>query len=672
MVLKNFVKQEGFKDCGPCCLLMIIKHYKGYYSLEELKDMCKTNKSGTDAYHLIEAAKKCGFSSNAIKCDLSDLENIVLPCIAFVTINKKYNHYVVIDKVDFKKKKIHVKDPTGTIKWYNFNHFQDIFNNVIIYFIPIKKIPFNHKNSFINFVFNIINTSTKEFIETIIISIFITLFSIISSFYLQFMIDNVTSKSKIILIFILFLIIYLFKIISDFLRNKLIILINNKVSLELNENIFKQIVKLPYHYYRNNTTGEIISKINDLDIIKQVISNVAISVIDLPLTIISLVIMYIINKTLFFIGLIIMLLYFLCMFLFRKVFDNYIDSCTQKQAECTSFMVEAINGFESVKGCLLEEKVINDYECKYSKFLNETYTFDNVYNIQYLFKEIIGNIGFIIIIFVGIMLVIKGEMTIGMLLSFNSLLIYFLEPIKNIINLDSSIRHSFISIKKILKILYSKKENYVVDRSLEGDIEYRNLSYSYDDVNNVLNNINLKIKKGNKVIVLGKSGSGKSTLFKFLKKYYDIERNKVIVNGIDINDYRQSDVVYISQDEILFTDTLLNNIGSSDLNIARICLLDDIISKNNLGFNMLIEENGFNLSGGEKERIILARALNRNFNILVIDEGLSQVDVKMEREILKNLISFYKDKTIIFISHREDNKDLFNQIIRLQDGVLID
>ena len=174
-------------------------------------------------------------------------------------------------------------------------------------------------------------------------------------------------------------------------------------------------------------------------------------------------------------------------------------------------------------------------------------------------------------------------------------------------------------------------------------------------------------------MIIGKSGSGKSTLFKLLKKYYDIKRDKIYINDIDINDYKKSDILYISQNEFLFTDTIFNNIDSNNiLKLSKICLLNDIVKDNSLGYNALIEENGFNFSGGERQRIILARALANSFNILIIDEGLNQVDTNMERIILKNLFEEYKDKTIIFISHRLDNLDLFNQVVKIEEGMIID
>ncbi len=668
------IKQEGFKDCGPSCLLNIIKHYKGYVDINELKEMCKTDKFGTTAYHLIEASKKLGFESYGIKCNLNDLkkENVILPCIAHVIINNSYNHYVVIEKIDFKKKRILVNDPIGKHKYCSYTEFDKIFNNILIYLYPIKKIINTPNNSFIKFILEIIKSSTKQLIQVIFISIFITIFSIITSFYMQYMIDNIMfSKQKIILIFILFLIIYLLKIISDFFRNKILILINQKVDFNLTFNTFKQIINLPYRYYKNNTTGEIISKINDLEAVRQVISKVSLSLfIDLPLTILSLIIMYILNNTLFFISLIIMLLYLFIIVIFKNKFNDLIDEATLNKASVTSYMVESINGYETIKGCNMENKIIHNFEDKYATYSNKICELDESYNYQYLLKELINNIGFLIIILVGIILVMDNKITIGTLLSFNSLLVYFLSPIRSIIDLDNNLKQAKISIKKILYLYY--KKNSIQTNAIVGDIVFKNLSYSFDDVNNVLSDINLTIKNKNKVMVLGSSGSGKSTLFKILKQHYEIKRDKVYINGIDINDYKLNNIVYVSQNEILFSDTIENNIGNDIYKVSKICLIDEIVKKTQLGYKTLIEENGFNLSGGEKQRIILGRALVNPFDILIIDEGLNQVDTNMERIIIKNILKEYKDKTIIFISHRLDNIDLFNQVIKIEKGKIID
>ena len=183
-------------------------------------------------------------------------------------------------------------------------------------------------------------------------------------------------------------------------------------------------------------------------------------------------------------------------------------------------------------------------------------------------------------------------------------------------------------------------------------------------------------------MIIGKSGSGKSTLVKMLLKYYECNRNELFIDDIDINDYKETsiknNIVYISQNEMLFTDTLYNNIIYNRnidiedfLKIEKMCMIEEIIKENISGFNMTLEENGFNISGGERQRIVLARSLLSKFNILIIDEGLNQMDIGLERQVLKNIFNEYKSKTIIIVSHRLENMDLFDQVLELSNGKII-
>ncbi len=194
----------------------------------------------------------------------------------------------------------------------------------------------------------------------------------------------------------------------------------------------------------------------------------------------------------------------------------------------------------------------------------------------------------------------------------------------------------------------------------------------------VLKNINLEIKRNEKIMVIGESGSGKSSLFKLILKYYKVNPNNILIDNIDINDISKyelsKEISYISQNETLFNDNLYNNL-TLDSNVTQ-KEVDDISKKtyvneitNNLGYKMIIEENGFNLSGGEKMRIVLARTLLRKPKILIIDEGLNAVDTSLERKILKNILN--ENMTIIFISHRLDNMDLFKRIIEIKKGRII-
>ena len=297
---------------------------------------------------------------------------------------------------------------------------------------------------------------------------------------------------------------------------------------------------------------------------------------------------------------------------------------------------------------------------------------EKVFNVQYVFKEVINKKYDLVVIFIGILFVKNGDMTIGSLLAFNSMQVFFFTPIRNIIDLDLNL----IEGKKIIKKLYEmfdKKE--INDTKIEriDNIEVRKLTYG----DRILNNLNISIKKGEKIMLVGKSGSGKSTFLKLLMGYFEAPRGSIYYDGIDVKDIGnlRSRIVYVSQNEKLFTDSIKNNVcfySGDFISVAKDFYLEEIIGKNPLGYNMVIEEDGFNISGGQKQRIVLARACMKSFDVLMIDEGLNQIDIALERKILKNLFDKYHDKTIIIVSHRKNNMDLYDRVIKMRKGKVIE
>jgi len=384
-----------------------------------------------------------------------------------------------------------------------------------------------------------------------------------------------------------------------------------------------------------------------------------------------------INPNMFFISLVVLICYILIFIVSKHFLNEKTEKFYEEKASMTSYMFESINGFETVKGLNVEDSVIKKFENKYVKYLKKIVNLDNFINNQNLVKEIVNSISEVIIIYYGILLVVDGTITIGTLIAFNSISMFFFSPIRNIISLDLSIAEAKKAIKKVYE-MFEIKEDKLINKEVNGNIKINNLSYIYNYDNKVLKNINLNIKQGEKVVIAGRSGSGKSTLLKIIMKYYEVKREKIIIGNDDINDIGniRSSVSYISQNEILFTDSLYNNINLDNndsikfTNVVKDCYVDEIIKDNKLGYNMVIEENGFNISGGQKQRIILSRALLSKFNILLIDEGLNQIDVSLERKILKNIFSRYQDKTIIFVSHRLENLDLYDHLIELENGLI--
>lgn len=661
---------------------MIIKYYGGNVLKRDLLEMTNTNKDGTSAYHLKETLIQLGFDAKGVKVELENItkENLVLPCIASVTLNKSYNHFIVIYEINFKHKYLVIADPIDKIKKIKYDDFNNIFNKILIICFPVKTIPFSNEFDKSKLILSLLKPHKNLISNIIILSIFMTVFSIIASFYTECIIDSLSlySKNYLFLIFLFFFSIYSFKNLTNYFRNKVIVFVNQKLDLILTLDIFKKIIILPYSYYQNKMTGDILSRINDLDILKEAISKVLVSLfIDLPLTLFSMIFLLIINKTLFIIGIIIMTLYFVIIVLFKKSLNLNLRSIKRQKGEYMSYMVEGINGFETIKGINIESDIINRFENKYVTFLNSSFKYYSIYFIQQLLKDFVDNIGFILIILIGAILVIDNKMTLGSLFTFSSLLMYFLEPIKNIMNLDLVLKEAKNSLERIGDILtYPEIKDGILNEIDNFNIEFKNLFFSFND-KMVLKNINICINSGKKVMIVGKSGSGKSTLFKLLKRYYKIDFGKIFIDNIDINYYSNKvlneNIIYISQSEILFNDTLYNNLIFDNskvsylLKVVDLCYINKFIDSR-LGLNMLIEENGANLSGGERQRIVLARALLKNFNVLIIDEGLSQLDINLERRILKNLFKEFSTKTIILISHRLNNQDLFDDVINISDG----
>ena len=665
-----FTKQEGLKDCAAACMQMIIKYYNGYISINDLNEMLETTKEGVSAFKIIEVSNKIGFKATGIRLNLLELnKSVTLPVIAHVVINN-YNHYIVVYKIDSFKKSVIIADPQSKIKTISFKEFESIWTNVIINLYPVKPIEHRNYEKHLNYK-NIILKNKKTIFQLCYISFIYMILSIVASFYMKYVFDNYLSNFHLIFtVFILFIIINLYKIFTNLIRTKILIDLNKNIDIDLSLDIFSKILSLPYGYYRNKTTGEIITRYTELSKIRETISKVLLTLfLDLPLCITSLIIMYFLNSKLTMISLIAVLLYTIIVIVYNRILNDTILEAQIKKAEMNTVLIESINGFETIKGLNLYDYIKLKFENKYIKYLKNVIKIDSILNIKENLKEIVNQLIEMIIIFTGVIYVRSETITIGTLMTYNSILVFFLAPIRNLLSLDNSIIESKRIVKRVNEML-KKEENVKKINIVYGDILIKSLSFKQNE-RIILNKINLHISKGEKVIITGKSGSGKSTLLKILMNYYNDYQGEIKINGINIKSINLKNV-YISQNETLFTDTIYNNIvlGNNDSNfseVVKMCYVDEIINSN-LGYNQIIEENGFNISGGQKQRIILARSIINEFDLLLIDEGLNQIDVELERKILKNLFNKFHDKTIIIVSHRLENMDLYDKLIKLENG----
>lgn len=659
-----FVKQDGIKDCASACVQMILKYYGGYTSMTKLNEMMRTSHKGTDAYHLVLALQELGFKAEGRK-----FKNFYfsLPVIAHVIINDSYKHYVVIYEVDFRRRRMLIGDPSLGLRRFSFDEFKKIWTGVIITVKPIRKLIKEEEPKVIPFVLKLVSPNVKSLILIGGLSFVVSVLAVVTSFFLQVLINYLNKDfDGLFDVCGIFLVVFLAYAFLKFFRNSRLIKLNREIDGRLSIDTFKKIVHLPYRFFRQRTTGEITSYFNDLFWIREFIMDVSIAVFtNLPIMIMIFLVMAYLNFGALLLVLFICLLYFLDFVYYFRKNEIKVDQALYEKAFVNSYMTERIGGFESVKNLDMEEIVISKFRKAYEKYLSSVMDIDSSYNKQNLDKEIVHYFGlFFLIIYVFL------EISKGMFFSEGVTLfilaVYFLDNFRNILGFDLEVKEVTSAVKHVSELLnYNKQKK--IRKQIRGDIKFTNVSYSFDDEKNVLDGISLVIKQGEKVMVTGKSGSGKSTLFKILKGFYNDYQGKVFIGNKDIRRLKVSGINYICQNETIFTGTLKDNLeflGKYDQ--RDICEIKDI----GLEYDDLLEENGFNLSGGQRQRIILARALNK-FNTLIIDEGLSEVDVNMERRIIKGLLERYKNKTIIYVAHRRDNLDLFDRLVEINDGKIL-
>lgn len=672
------VKQQDIRDCGICCLESIIKYYNGYIPLERLRLDTKTGTNGTTALNLIKTAQKYGFNALGRKDLTLDSEELLLPAIAHTITPKGLNHFVVIYKKDSKY--VSLMDPAkGYIK-LSREEFQNNWTNIILIFKPFKQIPlYKIKNNLKELFIKIIIQEQSLIRQIIISSIILTILSIIISYYFKIVITSIETNYINTTYFIIgiFLILHIFKLYFTHFRNTLAIYLNKNIDISIIPDFISHIFNLPLNVINSRTSGEILTRIRELSNIKELFSEIFITIIlDLILCLSCSYLLYNINSKLFFILCIISIFYIITGLSLNPTIISSINDNIDLETEFNSSLSEEISSLESIKNLNLTSLKIDDLTNSYVNYQESSFTYYQRLNMIETIKKSINEIGLFIITSYGVYLIYQNQLNILSLITFNTLLTYFIEPISNTLNLLPRFNFIKLSIIKIGEFLNLSPEKLGHQESLiPGDIQFKNITYSYDNFHQILQNITLNIKQNSHNIIVGSTGSGKTTLMKMLNLNISDYKGKITINDINIKDYSlktlRNSIIYISQREKLFTDTILNNltlyqdISPFELkNVLNITKVNEIIDKKALRLESIIYNEGYNLSGGERQRLILARSLLKHPQILIMDESLSEVDKKTETEILKSLDKYLPNTTIIYISHT--NSKCFSNIIKLE------
>ena len=688
----KIVLQDGIKDCGICCLLSIIRFYGGEVSKEYLREITNTTKDGVSLYDLIDAAKEIGFESIGLKGNLEDIEKEKLPCIVHFNINKNYKHFAVLYKIDKQKKKVILMDPAKGKKIISFSEYNLLSSKNYMFLVPNRKLPvIKKKNIIYKSIKNSIKTNKTNILIIIVTTIIFFIINILTSYHFKYLLEysiNYKVVENIKIITIVLFILYLLKEFSLIVRAVLINKWMSILDLETTIKTYKQLLLLPYLYFKNRTTGEVISRFKDLNIIRNYLSNIFCTFqTDIICIIIFTILMYRINKNLTFIIYFIIIILFFNIVIFKKKKKKLIIKYSKNEDIINSSIIEGLSNVDTIKGSHLEKRLTDLFTLKYKSFQEVNYSLTWIITLQETIKNIINDILIILIYSLGSYLVIKNKMNLSTLIIYQSFINYLLSCVLRTIKLLEEYSSFKISLERVEELFMISEENFknnyfYLSYDLYGDVIIKNLNYKIG-YKTLFNNLNLKIKRGEKILLSGPSGCGKSTLVKMLMRYIEVDYDKINIAGIDINHYHlnniRTNITYLSSNEYLFNDTIKNNItlykeysDEEIKEVTNICLVNDIIKDSEIGLEKMIEENGFNFSSGEKQRIFLARSIIKKTNIYIFDEALGQIDINREKKILEGIFKYLNDKTVIVISHRFNNKKVFDRVLKLEEGKIIE
>ncbi len=686
------VLQDGIKDCGICSLLSIIRFYGGEVSKEYLRELTNTTKDGVSLYNLIEGAKKIGFDAIGVTGKLEDIEVNNLPCIVHTIVNKSYKHYIVLYQINNIKKEVLIMDPAKGKKTISFSEFNMLTSNNYIFLKPTKQLPFlKKKNIIINLLKKSFRSNSKNLIVISFLTILFFIFNIMYSLNFKFLIEysiNYNMTLNILLITYIVLLITFFKNINFLLRNILLSKWNSIFDISTTTTTYKQILLLPYLYFKNRTTGEVISRFRDLNIIRDYLSNIFCTLTtDVICIIIFLIIMFRYISSVTSIILFSVLLLIIYTFTIKSRKKKLIKNIKKNEEIINTYLVQGISNVDTIKGSHLEKRFIDKFLINYKSFIDIVYKYNRFNEINRFVKNNFSDFIFIIIYSFGSYLVIKDNLNLSSLIVFQTFTNYFLSSVFRIQNVLEEYSTYKVSKDRIEELFLIGEENFnhnyfYLSYDLKGNIEFNNLNYKVGN-KYLFKDLNLVIKENEKILLGGESGTGKSTLVKILMRYINVDFGMVKIKDIDINHYHleniRKNITYVSSNEYLFNDTIKNNISlykdyqDEEIdNVCKICYVDDIIKGKDTGLNTMIEENGFNLSNGERQRIILARSILKESSIYIFDEALGQIDINKEKKILESIFKYLNNKIVIVISHRFNNKKLFDRVLKLEEGIIIE
>lgn len=692
---RTFVPQIDMRDCGVAALASVAKYYGSDYSLAHLRELAKTNKEGTTALGLVEAAKKIGFETRAIKAEMSlfEMEDVPYPFIAHVNKDGKLQHYYVIYKSTKDYLIIGDPDPSVKVTKMTKERFEKEWTGVTLFMgpEPSYKPHKDKKNGLWDFL-PLIFKQRSLIANIVFASLLVTLINILGSYYLQGILDEYVPnqmKSTLGIISIGLVVTYVLQQMMTFARDYLLTILSQRLTIDVILSYIRHIFELPMSFFATRRTGEVISRFSDANSIIDALASTILSLfLDFSIVIIVGGVLLIQNSNLFKLVLCSVPIYTLIVFAFMKPFERMNHDVMQSNAMVNSAIIEDINGIETIKSLTSEEVCYQKIDGEFVDYLDNSFRLSKLSILQTSLKQGAQLILNVLILWTGAQLVMGNTISIGQLITFNMLLSYFTNPLENIINLQTKLQSAKVANTRLNEVYlieseFGQSDDTYQEGIADGDITVTDLSYKYGFGRDTLTDVSLTIRQGEKISFVGVSGSGKTTLAKMLVNFYQPYKGHIDFNGqnisrIDKKTLRQH-INYLPQQSYIFSGSVLENLtlgaarGITQADILKACEIAEIrqdIENMPMGFQTELSD-GAGLSGGQKQRIALARALLTKSPVLILDEATSGLDVLTEKQVIDNLLAL-KDKTIIFVAHRLSIAERTDRIVVIDQGRVVE
>lgn len=696
-------------DCGPSCLRMIAKYYGKSYTLQTLRERCFITREGVSMLGISDAAEYIGFRTIGVRISFEQLiKEAKLPCI----LHWNQNHFVVCYKIKHHKNHavdLYIADPASRKLIYHKDEFlkcwiskkEEVINTGTALLLEpgptFGSIGDENRSSRRDFTFFIkyFLPYKSQFIQLIIGMIVGSGIQLIFPFLTQALVDagiRDRNLSLITLILIAQLMLFVSQLILSFIRSWIMLHINSRINIALISDFLMKLMLLPLHYFDTKMTGDIMQRIGDHGRIKSFLMGSSINIIfsAFNFVIFNIILCYynLTILTIFFLGNTLYVIWILAFMKYRRILD--IKRFNQSAGE-QSKLIELIQGMQEIKLNNCEKQKRWEWEHIQVKLFNISIKGLSIGQVQQAGAIFFTQSTSIVISFIAAKAVVGGYMTLGMMMSLTYILGQVSIPINEFINFIQSYQDAKISLERLNEIHRKRNEDFNINSKLNylpevGDIHFENVTFSYSgaDRDYALEDITLTIPEHKVTAIVGTSGSGKTTLLKLLQGFYTPNRGSIKIGNTPLKMINQhlwrNKIGAVMQESYIFSDTIAKNIAIStdEVNVEKlkhavqIANIQDFINELPIAYNTKIGMEGCGISQGQRQRILIARAVYKNPEYIFFDEATNSLDANNEKVIMENLQEFYKGRTVLIVAHRLSTVRYADNIIVLEKGKIIE